>query len=185
MSRLQRTILGLAVLSSASCISFHGPNGIRRELVETTGARLDQESGLSVGRMGLALARCFTDDDEVPLAGVRRVEMGVYSVESGHAGHLPDPPRLAGWETVVELHEDDDDTFVLVQQDERRIRGMLVIVAEHDEWTVVRLRGRLDHLLEDAMRLGFDRAERGHLAEPAIAEYRASHPGTEGEGSSD
>src|SRR5262245_32661726 len=180
MGLLERALLGLVVLSSASCIGFHGPNGIRRELVEATGARLDQESGLTVGRTGLWLARCFTDDDEVPLAGVRRVEMGVYNVEGGHAGPLADPPRLAGWETVVELHEEDGDTFVLVQQDERRVRGLLVIVAEEDEWVLVRLSGRLEHLLEDAMRLGFDRAERKDLAEPAIAEYRASHPETVG-----
>ena len=184
MSCLERTFLGLAVLSSASCIGFHGPNGIRRELVETTGARLEQQSGLSVGRMGLALARCFTKDEEVPLAGVHHVEVGVYSVEEGHAVELSDPPRLAGWETVVEMHEEDGDTFVLVQQDESRIRGMLVIVAEEDEWVLVRLRGRLDHLLEDAMRLGFDQGEREHLAEPAIAEYRASHRESTGERSS-
>ena len=42
---------------------------------------------------------------------------------------------------------------------------MLIVVAEEDEWVVVRMRGDLDRILEDAMRFAFDQAERPDLYE--------------------
>lgn len=47
--------------------------------------------------------------------------------------------------------------------DPSEIRGMLVVVAERDEWVVVRMRGDLDRVLEDTLRFAFDQVDRPDL----------------------
>jgi hypothetical protein len=42
---------------------------------------------------------------------------------------------------------------------------MIVVVAESEEWVVVRLRGDLDRILEDTLRFAFDQADRPELYE--------------------
>jgi hypothetical protein len=87
-----------------------------------------------------------------------------------------DPLELPGWEPVVRVHEDDEDVFVMLRQEEDDIHGMLVVVMEQDEWVLVRIKGKLQHVVEEAMRMAFDKAEHPDLYEPAVADYRASRP---------
>jgi hypothetical protein len=171
-------VIVACVATCVSCISFHGPNDLRRDLVQATGVELDRESAISIGPVGVMLARWFTAEEEIPLKGVRRVQVGVYEVtdvgDGGFGRGTVDPPELPGWETVVRIQEDDEHVFVMLHQEEDEIRGMLVVVMEQEEWVLVRIKGRLRHTVERAMQMAFEQADRPELYEPAVADYRES-----------
>jgi hypothetical protein len=171
-------VLGLAAASA--CIGFRGPEDLRRDIVQTTGVELQREVGVTVGRAGVALVRWFTPEDEIPLKGVRRVQVGVYRVSDAARGDpaadLLEIPALADWEPVVRLRERDENVLVMLRQENDAIRGLLVVVMEGDEWVLVRVRGKLQHVVEEAMQLAFDRTDRPDLYGPAVAEYRESRP---------
>jgi hypothetical protein len=80
---------------------------------------------------------------------------------------------MPGYEHVVRIHDEGEDVFVMVKFEEEQIRRMLVIVAEEDEWVLVRIRGKLNHIFEQAMEMAFDQADKPELYEPALADYRA------------
>lgn len=185
MRAIPWTVIGLCWVTCASCIGFHGPEDLRRDLVQATGVDLDRETGVSIGRTGVMLVRWFTPEDEIPLKGVRRVQVGVYEVtdfgDGGYGRGPVIPPELPGWEPVASVREDDENVFVLLRQEEDAIRGMLVIVMEQDEWVLVRIKGKLQHVVEEAMRMAFDRAEHPDLYEPAVAEYREARPAADEE----
>lgn len=173
-------MIGLCVATCTSCIGFHGPEDLRRDLVQATGVELERETGVSVGRMGVMLVRWFTSEEEIPLKGVRKVQVGVYEVtdfgDGGYGRGTVEPLELPGWDPVVRVHEEDEHVFVMLRQEEDAIRGMLVVVMEQDEWVLVRIKGKLQHVVEEAMRMAFDRAEHPELYEPAVAEYREARP---------
>ncbi len=179
MNRGRLRTAGLLLLAQTACIRYGGPSDLRRDLSREAGVKLDCEFGVTVTRTGIALARLFTDDDEVPLKGVRRVEVGVYRV-LGLRGGLDAPrrlelPELADLTPVVRLHEEGEDVFVLVRQDEdEQIRQMVVVAAENDEWVLVRIKGRLTRTFEQAMRMAFDEIDRPEKYEAAIAAYHAA-----------
>ena len=45
------------------------------------------------------------------------------------------------------------------------MRGLLVVVAESDEWVIVKVKGNLDPILEQALAQAFDEVERPELYE--------------------
>jgi hypothetical protein len=53
--------------------------------------------------------------------------------------------------------------MVLVREKKESVRAMLVVVAEPDEWVLVRVFGHLDDTLEQAMTMAFDEVERPDL----------------------
>ncbi len=137
--------------------------------------------GVTLTRTAVMLVRWATSEEDIPLRGVRRVEVGTYRVQRlgrGVEQRRPlDPPELPGWQNIVRVRENNEDIFVLVREEEDEIRGMLIVVAEEDEWVLVRIRGSLRHTLESVMELAFDRAERPDLYEPVLAEYRETEAG--------
>jgi len=172
-----KTVLAVAALAACCSCIFHGPEDLRRDLSTSAGVELDREAGVTVGRFGIAVARVFTKQEEVPLKGVRKVEVGVYEVVGRHAGSRLSGrlqlPEMPGYVPIVRVHDDGEDVFVLLKSDEQeRIRRMLVIVAEDDEWVLVRIRGKLDRIIEQAMQMAFDQADKPDLYEPALADYR-------------
>ncbi len=174
-------LLTLACLATAtSCIRFHGPEDLRHDLARAAGVKLEREMGLTLTRTGVMLVRWATSEEHIPLRGVRRVEVGVYQVQGLRRGvedrRSINPPELPGWENVVRVRDDNEDVFVLVREEEGEIRGLLIVVAEEDEWVLVRIRGKLQRTLESVMELAFDRAERPDLYEPVLAEYRKNEP---------
>ena len=180
-SRAGASAASIALLylgAGAACIGFQGPEDLRRDIVQATGVELHRESGVSVGRMGVALVRWFTPEDEIPLKGVRRVQVGVYRVtdasDADPAAELLGMPALSDWEPVVHLRERDENVLVMLREENESIRGVLVVVMEDDEWVLVRIRGKLQRIVEEAMRLAFDRTDRPDLYDPALNEYRES-----------
>jgi hypothetical protein len=163
-------------LLATCCVRFHGPEDVRTELSRQAGVRLKQETGLTVTRSGVWLARKalrWSGEEEISLRGVRRVEVGIYEVRGLRGGQAErvrlDPRYLErDWQPIVRVHDEGEDVFVLVHEREGALRGMLVVVADQDEWVLVRLRGKLDRIVEDAMRLAFDQADRPDLFERAM-----------------
>lgn len=169
MRRSIRILLSLLVpvALTLSCVRFVGPEDVRQDLSSQAGVKLKQETGFTVTRSGIWLARKFVDDDEVPLKGVRRVEVGVYEVRGLKRGvdepaHL-DLRHLDGWESIVRVHDAGEDVMVLVKQRDETIRAMLIVVAEEDEWVLVRVRGKLNRVLEQVMKSAFENVERPGL----------------------
>jgi hypothetical protein len=157
----------IPIALTLSCVRFVGPEDVRQDLSSQAGVKLKQETGFTVTRSGIWLARKFVDDDEVPLKGIRRVEVGIYEVKGLRRGvdepaNL-NPRHLDGWEPIVRVHEEDEDVMVLVKQQDEMIRAMLIVVAEEDEWVLVRVRGKLNRVLEQAMKTAFDNVERPEL----------------------
>lgn len=166
---------------------FHGPGDLKRDLSDSAGVELDQEVGITLGRTSMWLARKavrWSGEEDIPsLKGVRKVQVGVYEVRGLRPGRerrqqlqLSDLPR--NWIPVVQIHEDGEDVFVLTREDGERIRAMLVVVAEYDEWVIVRIKGNLNRVLEEAMQMAFDEAGRPELYERSRHE-RGLEPQTE------
>jgi len=177
MRELRMLSMVACLATCVSCIWFHGPEDLRHDLADTAGVELHRETGVTVGRLGLALARMVTKQDEIPLKGVRKVEVGVYEVTGTRRGvNQARPvrtPEMPGYEPVVRIHDEGEDVFVMIKLEEEQIRRMLVIVAEEDEWVLVRIRGKLNHIFEQAMEMAFEEADKPELYEPALADYRA------------
>jgi len=130
--------------------------------------------GLIRGIAGLA-GDDLDDEDARMLAALRRVEIDVYEIRDRDAGELePEavlaaegspqliaPPRLArleqqlldqGWSPVVTIREDGELSMIMTQEDRHgQIRGMFIVSYDGDELAVVRLEGRLDRLLAEAI----------------------------------
>ncbi len=161
----------LGALVAPGCVRLTGPDNVRRHLSREAGVELQQEIGLTVTRSGIWLAKKglkWADEVDISLAGLRRVEVGIYSVQGtrGDGRKALDVNVFpTEWDAWVEVHGDDEQIFVMVRPGKRpeEIRGMLVVVAEDDEWVVVRLYGDLDRILEDTMRFAFDQADRPDL----------------------
>jgi len=169
MNRHSRLALAAAALGllSSSCVRLIGPEDVRLALSDQAGVKLRQETGLTVTRSGLWLARQFVDEQEVPLRGLRRVEVGVYEVEGLRRGRLEpaplDPAYFKDWTPVVRVREDGEEVLVLLREKDDHVRSLLVVVTEPEEWVLVRMRGRLDGLIEQALRMAFDEVERPDL----------------------
>lgn len=164
------TICVTAILLASTGCWFHGPGDLKRELSREAGVKLNRQIGLTFGPTSLMLARWglrMADEQEFTLKGVRKVQVGVYEVDGLRRGHDA-PARLEAdlfpeWDPIVRIHDEGENVLVLLRHDDERIRAMLVAVTDHDEWVLVRIRGRLDRVVEDAMRMAFDEMDRPDL----------------------
>jgi hypothetical protein len=176
-SRAALCLLLAAALSSAACITFRGPEQIRREISGISGVEFDREMGFTVRRSGMWLVRTgmrIAGEDEASLRGVRSIQVGIYQVrdpENGLHARVPIEARsFSDWDAVVRVHEDDEDVLVMVREHEGSVRNMLVVVSDEEELVLVRMKGRLDGILEEAMAEAFDQADRPELYDRAREE---------------
>jgi hypothetical protein len=63
----------------------------------------------------------------------------------------------------LRLEHEDAEVLVATRLVAGRAHDLLVVVAEADEWTLVRMKGELEPILEQAMELAFARADRPEL----------------------
>lgn len=154
----------LVILLAAPACTLRGPEGIRRDISRSTGTTYTREVGLTLGRVGLAVARMALDEDDQELKvlkGLTKIQVGVYQVES-----RPDDPgemelgqiTMASWEPMMNLKEGDEDVLILLKRKKGQVREMLVVVNESDELVIVRMKGRLDQVLEEAAAFGRNEA---------------------------
>ena len=168
-------VLSFVVVLSGGCW-FHGPGEIRREISRTTGTEYSTELGLTLGRTSMAIARFGLDiadeEPEFSLEGVRKIQIGIYhpleDAEQGPARGPLGAESFQEWDPLVRMLANGETVLVLVREKDARIRDMLVIVDDQSELVVVRLKGKLDRILRQAMELGFDQADRPDLIGPAL-----------------
>ncbi len=171
-SRAALCLLLAAALSSAACIGFRGPERIRREISFNSGVELDREMGFTVRRSGMWLVRMglrIAGEDEISLRGVSGIQVGIYQVRGSWSGthhQVPlDPRKFSEWDPVVRLHEDDEDVLVMIRERKGSVTSMMVVVSDDEELVVVRMKGRLENILEEAMAEAFDQVDRPELYE--------------------
>ena len=170
-TRMSWALLLIPLLASVACVRLHGPKDLRRELSESAGVRLEREVGFTVTRSGVWLARIglgMADESPLSLRGVKRVQVGVYHVDglargSDQRSPLEVAKLLPDWEPLVRVREGDEELLVLIDERKESIRGLVVIVAEEDEWVLIRIKGKLDRIIEEAISMAFDQAERPDL----------------------
>lgn len=157
-------------LIAVSCVRIHGPEDVRRDLGRSAGVKLHREFGLTLTRSGMWIARKglkMADEEQISLRGVRRMEVGIYEVRGrrGDANGLRDADlaALEDWTPIVRTRDPDELVLVLTREQDGRVCGLLVVVADDDEWVLVRMRGKLDRMFEDAVRMAFDEADRPEL----------------------
>jgi hypothetical protein len=161
--------LGLLAITllGVSCVRFTGPEDVRQDLSRQAGVKLKQDTGFTLTRSAVWIARHFVKEEDFTLKGVRRIEIGVYEVkkvdEERRMAAPLDLTRLEGWEPMVRVHEPGEDVMVLTKVKDDVVRGLLVVVAEPDEWVLVRIRGKLDRVLEQAIEMAFQDVERPDL----------------------
>lgn len=173
MKRLTVVCVALAVLAGMGCFRLGGPDAVTQTLSREAGVELDQEFGLTVTRGGVWLAKKgmrWADDVDISLDGLRRVEVGVYTVRDrgdARTGWLDEHLFPTEWTPWVSVKDGDSNVMVMVKQGNHAedIRGMLVVVAEDEEWVVVRLKGDLYRIMEDALRFAFEETDRPGLYE--------------------
>ncbi len=161
-------LTALLLLTAGGCMFLRGPGDVRHDVQRMTGLDLDRRFGIQTGRVSMWIARRamkWSGEDEVSLKGVRGVEVGVYEVDGPRRGYrlASDEQRpslcgagFSGWEPVVRVCEGDEHMLMFVRQKRDQLRGLLVVVQDSDEVVIVRARGRLDRLIEDALRMARD-----------------------------
>lgn len=169
-------------LAAAGCIMpFNGPAGARRDVQRATGREYSRTFAVTVGRSGLALIRRVAGEEgeeDLPLEGLRKVEVGFYEVRGGRSGSPAGAGITAGswtgWTPLVEMHPEESESVLILSEGDpgESIRRMLLLVESDDELVIVRLKGELDRLVEEAIRYAFQQAERPDLVTPSLEEYR-------------
>lgn len=179
--RLVAIAVAQTALLNACIIPFNGPGDVRRDIESLTGSRYDRSLGLTVGRSGIALARWairHAEDEEIPIEGIRKVEIGIYTLEDGTGPQVPlSPSDWPGWTPMAEVHQGDgQDASVLVLsmagEQEGSIRRILLVVDHGDRLAIVRLSGRLEKFIEQAIAFALKETDNPALIEPAIEDYR-------------
>jgi len=123
----------------------------------------------------------FGDEDEAVhmLRGVNKVQIGVYEVvdDGTGAGRPARASDFQPYDPIVQVQEEGDTVLVMAREDDGTIRRLLVVVDSDDELVIVRLRGDLEQVMEDAIRLGLSEGGHEELADPAVEEYRRRSAG--------
>ncbi len=159
MFRLLPAALLVILMATPAC-TLRGPEGIRQDISRSTGTTYTREVGLTLGRVGLAVARMALDEDDEELQvlkGLTKIQVGVYQVKD-----RPNDPgdmqlgqvSMASWEPMMSMKEDDEDVLILLKRKKGQVREMLVVVSESDELVIVRMKGKLDQVLEEAANFG-------------------------------
>ncbi len=141
----------LASLSSG-CVTLLGPVSLQRTLSREQGVRLEREFGVGVDGVTMGLASCFAGAP-LPFGSVMGAEVGVYRVIG------PEEPRLhelklSGWERVIRAREPDGEFVVFLKMGRSSIRGLAVFNRSEDEVTIARVFGRIEKLLDWAVKHG-------------------------------
>jgi hypothetical protein len=195
-SRILRAVLlvAKAFLITGCIIPFNGPGDIKRDVQHATGNDLDMDFGVTVGRSGMAFARWIAgkSDEQIPLEGIKKVEVGVYEVIDPTPGERRAINSLQwpGWIPVVEIYgeengldaaasddgESDDgsaDVLILFQYDEDQLERMLMLIEEKDDrLVIVRISGKLNQLIEQVIAYGLEESDHPELIDPAIDSWR-------------
>jgi len=171
-------VVALLLTVGLSGCMLRGPSGLKDQVSASSGRTYDREFGMTLGRTSMALTRWgagISGHQEVrrALKGVRKVQIGVYEVvDEGTPGRTPLASDFKGWDPLVQVREDGETVLILTQVKNDHLNNMLLVVDSSGELVLVRLRGNLDRIVEDAIRFGLEEVDREDLVDPVLEEYR-------------
>lgn len=128
-------------------------------------ARFEREEHFHLGRVKMGLVRTLVRmvpgqvEGQEFLSRIHNVEVATYRVRS-----MPDLDRLAsdtrfekqlaqsGWTPMIRTREEDERAWVFVRTDQDgALRNLFVVNLESDELSLVRIDGRIDQALAEAI----------------------------------
>jgi uncharacterized protein DUF4252 len=160
-------LLILAFLS-VGCGESPSASAVRWELQKRfPDARFESEEHVRLGRITLGLVRGIVHmvpgkvEGQEILDEIHRVEVATYRVSS-----LPDLDRIAGetrfeselaragWHMALRARDEDSHTWLFVREHpDGTMRNLFIVALDGDELSLVRVDGRLDRALAEAMAL--------------------------------
>ena len=183
-SMLGPSVLVLApILIVTGCVTLHGPEELRQDLSRETGVKLDHQFSITVNRGGMWMARKglkWSGEEEISLKGIHHVDVGIYEPAGLRKGfeapRSVHPDYFDGWQTLARVQEEDENVLVMTREKGEKVKGLLVVVAESDEWVIVKVKGNLNTILEEALAEAFDEIERPDLYEKTREERGLGEP---------
>ena len=126
--------------------------------------RFKKDISLSLGGVSWKILKSIAmsvekDDPEIRayIGGLSKIEAVVYKargISKGDArpiGEIVKSQLNEDWSLMVKAIEKDDMAWIHYREDDGRIREMQIIAYDGDEFVIVRLSGRLDHMMEMAI----------------------------------
>ncbi len=114
----------------------------------------DRVMGLSFGALPLRFAAWVADEDLEPetadmLRSLKGVRVYIYELDQ-RGRHRPDyihrtgnQLQKQGWETLVKVNEDQEQTYVMMRMDRGGIAGLTVMASDGEEAVFVNLIGNI------------------------------------------
>lgn len=158
-------VLLLVATVSTGCIYSREVQHTRRDIERANpDLYLRKRFSANVGPVTIRLARWITsavDDEDANMAArylrdIRRVKVGVYAVRGSVDGidGISELRRFqrSGWDLAAHVREDGEDVWLYYRERGDRVTDMYAIVYSDDELVIARLSGRLNDLVEEAVR---------------------------------
>lgn len=143
-----------ALLAVAGCATSFSPAKVRAEVARQTGAEPARAFELQLGRATLALTRQLVGpghDGELPLAGLDRLELAVYTLPAGSGPVDFTAMPVYGWDPAVRAATAKGSTVVLVRGSGDRLADVVLMAASSGSAIYARLRGTLSRHLPEAL----------------------------------
>lgn len=167
-NRLAIVLISLSsIFFLTGCFGVNGEfKGIRNSVIGSLNGNFHKDIEFSVGSAGLSLAGLFvsfgdTDEPvEEMLDKVKKVQIGIYKYHCDNfetnsftdLKQLNDDLKDDDWECIVRNRDYNELSSVYVQTDDDSINRLLVISLSNDELVIAEIRGRLEQLVEIAIR---------------------------------
>lgn len=161
---MRSLLLAAVALGLSGCMSAELAR-VRRDVGrDVPDGRVAEGHAFAFGRMSLGLARHVVGRDSpvaaAALRHVRGVAVGTYAVDgpldAGGLALTRAAERMArrGWTPAVAVRDDSTATYVFTRQPDGVLRDILVVSLDDGELTLVRLSGRLDEAVIEALAQG-------------------------------
>lgn len=166
---MRRATCPLLALGAALVLGCAGVDGnfcrVRDLVLQSTGAReivTEFQIGLGPGLLWLGgtVARLALGDDDAAglLLDIHAVQVGVYRLrgETREARRIPAAlvHRLTkrGYEPIVKVSARNEATLVFARMHKERLQALFVVALDEEELVLAEVRGRLERVVEEAVR---------------------------------
>ena len=140
------------LLATTGCVSFNGPNDVRRAIAKQENLELEQEMGVTVGPLAIFAANVVAAPF-VPMTadGIDWVSYGEYTArcnEPSAEGVCLRNLELPGWERIARICEPREEVIVMLPDEGTSLRKLLVVMREEDTVRIVKAEGNLEKIIE-------------------------------------
>ncbi len=157
MRHWQRTVgiclVGTVLSLSSGCITFWGPEDMRRMISVNQDVKLKKEMGIGVDGLTLGVASLCVGRP-LPAFGITSVEAGVYKVSDAGDFTLSAVELPADWDPVVKMRQGDQQFRIYMRLAGSSIRAAVVLIRDDDKLTIVRINGRMEKVIDWAFGFG-------------------------------